>query len=226
MAGVMNEFAEAHDGFGYLIECVQHLPGLLTTVVPWLSGEQHKELVRKYRNRVDWCFIIKDRGAGSVTLDENGQAAHWYPFTDELDRRHVREAIVTSIRMHEAAGAQQIYSAGQPFAPWSRGEDLEAFVEKVNQIPIGPGVTSVFALHQMSSAKAGQRPADLSSRNPSGELHDTTGGLDRRRQRHAHLIRGEPLFVRDGARAPKRDEYACIPITLDCPGTVTGGVNG
>jgi choline dehydrogenase-like flavoprotein len=174
MAGVMNEFAEAHDGFGYLIECVQHLPGLLTTVVPWLSGEQHKELVRKYRNRVDWCFIIKDRGAGSVTLDENGQATHWYPFTDELDRRHVREAIVTSIRMHEAAGAQQIYSAGQPFAPWNRGEDLEAFIEKVNQVPIGPGGTPVFALHQMCSAKLGSDPR-TSVAKPNGELHDTTG---------------------------------------------------
>ncbi len=174
MAGVMNEFAEAHDGFGYLIECVQHLPGLLTTVVPWLSGEQHKELVRKYRNRVDWCFIIKDRGAGSVTLDENGQATHWYPFTDELDRRHVREAIVTSIRMHEAAGAQQIYSAGQPFAPWNRGEDLEAFIEKVNQVPIGPGGTPVFALHQMCSAKLGSDPRTCVAK-PNGELHDTTG---------------------------------------------------
>ena len=81
MAGVMNEFAEANDGFGYLIECVQHLPGLFTTVVPWLSGAQHKELTRKYRYRADWVFLVKDRGAGSVTLDENGQAMHWYPFT-------------------------------------------------------------------------------------------------------------------------------------------------
>ena len=65
MAGVMNEFAEAHDGFGYLVECVQHLPGLFTTVVPWLSGAQHKELTRRYRYRADWVFIVKDRGAGS-----------------------------------------------------------------------------------------------------------------------------------------------------------------
>jgi GMC oxidoreductase len=38
MAGIMNEFAEVDEGFGYLIECVQHLPGLFTTVVPWLDG--------------------------------------------------------------------------------------------------------------------------------------------------------------------------------------------
>jgi choline dehydrogenase-like flavoprotein len=174
MAGVMNEFAEVNDCHGYIIECVQHLPGLFTTVVPWLSGAQHKELTRKYRYRADWVFIVKDRGAGSVTIDENGEAAHWYPFTDELDRRHFREAAVTSIRMQEAAGAQQIFLAGQPFAPWQRGEDLEAFIDKVNQIPIGPGGTPVFSAHQMCSAKLGSDPR-TSVAKPNGELHDTTG---------------------------------------------------
>jgi choline dehydrogenase-like flavoprotein len=174
MAGVMNEFAEANEGFGYIIECVQHLPGLFTTVVPWFSGAQHKELTRRYRYRADWVFIVKDRGAGSVTIDENGQSVHWYPFTDELDRRNFREAAVTSIRMHEAAGAQQIFLAGQPFPPWKRGEDLEAFIEKVNQVPIGPGGTPVFSAHQMCSAQLGSDP-QTSVAKPTGELHDTTG---------------------------------------------------
>jgi hypothetical protein len=44
-----------------------------------------------------------------------------YPFTDELDRRYFREAAETAIRMQEAAGAQQIFLAGQPFAPWTSG---------------------------------------------------------------------------------------------------------
>jgi hypothetical protein len=174
MAGIMNEFAEVNDCYGYIVECVQHLPGLFTTVVPWLSGAQHKELTRKYRYRADWVFIVKDRGAGTVTIDENGQSIHRYPFTDELDRRHFREAAETSIRMQEAAGAQQIFVAGQPFPPWQRGEDLEAFIEKVNQVPIGPGGTPVFSAHQMCSAKLGSDP-QTSVAKPNGELHDTTG---------------------------------------------------
>ena len=174
MAGVMNEFAESNEGFGYLIECVQHLPGLFTTVVPWLNGAQHKELTRKYRYRADWVFIVKDRGAGSVTIDEDGQSTFWYPFNDELDRCHFREAAETCIRMHEAAGAQQIFLAGQPFAPWQRGEDLEAFIAKVHQIPIGPGGTPVFSAHQMCSAKLGNDPT-TSVAKPNGELHDVTG---------------------------------------------------
>ena len=46
MAGIVNEFAEVNDCHGYIVECVQHLPGPFTTVVPWLSGAQHKELTR------------------------------------------------------------------------------------------------------------------------------------------------------------------------------------
>jgi len=174
MAGIMNEFAEVNEGFGYIIECVQHLPGLFTTVVPWLSGAQHKELTCQYRYRADWVFIVKDRGGGSVTIDENGQSLHWYPFTDELDRRNFREAAVTAIRMQEAAGAQQIFLAGQPFPPWKRGEDLEAFIERVNQVSIGPGGTPVFSAHQMCSAQLGSDP-QTSVAKPNGELHDTTG---------------------------------------------------
>jgi len=174
MAGIMNEFAETDEEFGYIIECVQHLPGLFTTVVPWLGGASHKELTRKYRYRADWVFIVKDRGAGSVTLDGNGQSTFWYPFDDDLDRCHFRGAAVTCIRMHEAAGAQQIFLAGQPFAPWNRGEDLEAFIEKVNGVPIGQGGTPVFSAHQMCSAKLGSDP-QTSVAKPNGELHDVTG---------------------------------------------------
>jgi len=174
MAGAMDQFAESNEGYGYLIEGVQHLPALFASVVPWLSGEQHKELCQKYRYRSDFLVLLKDRGSGSVTIDDNGAAVHWYPFDDELDRRNFKEALITCIRMHEAAGAKEIFVAAQSMPPWQRGEDLEAFIEKVNQIPIGPGGTPVFCAHQMSSARLGSDP-QTSVANPAGELHDTPG---------------------------------------------------
>lgn len=174
MAGVVDEFAEVNEGFGYLIEGVQHLPALFATVVPWLSGEQHKELAAKYRYRSDFLILLKDRGSGTVTIDDNGRAVHWYPFDDELDRANFRHALVTCIRMHEAAGAREIFTAGQPLEPWRRGDDMEAFVERVNQIPIGPGGTPVFCAHQMSSARLGADP-EHSVADPAGQLHDTPG---------------------------------------------------
>jgi hypothetical protein len=76
--------------------------------------------------------VLADRAA--TTLDS---ALH--PVLDRV------EVEVTAIRMQEAAGAEQIFLAGQPFAPWSRGEDLEAFIDKVNEIPIGLGGTRLTA---------------------------------------------------------------------------------
>ncbi len=174
MAGVMDEFSEFKEGFGYLIEGVQHLPALFASVVPWLSGEQHKELNAKYRNRSDFLILLKDRGSGSVTIDDNGTAVHSYPFTDEVDRSNFRHAIATCIRMHAAAGAREIFAAGQPMPPWQRGEDVEVFIEKINAVPIGPGGTPLFSAHQMSSARLGADPR-TSVANPAGELHDTPG---------------------------------------------------
>ncbi len=174
MAGAMDEFAEFNEGYGYLIEGVQHLPALFASVVPFTSGAQHKELCQQYRHRADFLILLKDRGTGSVTIDDNGEAVHWYPFDDQLDRDNFKHAIVTCIRMHVAAGAQQIFVAAQAMPPWQRGEDLEAFIEKVNQIPIGPGGTPVFCAHQMSSARLGSDP-NTSVADPNGELHDTPG---------------------------------------------------
>lgn len=174
MAGAMDQFAESNEGFGFLIEGVQHLPALFATVVPWLSGEQYKELAKKYRYRTDFLVLLKDRGSGSVTIDENGDAVHWYPFDDELDRTNFRKALDTCIRMHDAAGAEEVFVAGQPIPAWKRGDDVEAFIERVNQIPIGPGGTPVFCAHQMSSARLGSDPT-TSVADVSGELHDTPG---------------------------------------------------
>jgi hypothetical protein len=83
MAG-SHERVRQVDG-GFAPSNASALPGLFTTVVPWLGGAQHKELTREYRYRR--LGVRRRRGAGSVTIGE--RSVHvLYPFTDELDRRH------------------------------------------------------------------------------------------------------------------------------------------
>ncbi|MCV7191728.1 GMC family oxidoreductase [Mycolicibacterium brumae] len=173
-AGVMNEFGVGAEEYGFIIEGVQHIPGLYTTTIPRLGAVAHKEIAQQYQHRADWVMLIRDRGAGRVTIDADGQAQHWYPFDDEADRANFRRGIATAIRLHAAAGARQIFAGGQRFAPWTRGEDLEAFIAAVDAMPIGPGGLPVFSAHQMSSAPLGADPA-TSVAAPSGELHDTAG---------------------------------------------------
>ena len=175
MAGIMNEFAEMDEGFGYIIECVQHLPGLFTTVVPWLDGAQHKELTRKYRYRADWVFIVKDRGAGT----RHDRRERSVDVLVSVHRR-TRPSPFPRGRGRRLSGCTRPQVRNRSFSPASRsrlgqrGEDLEAFIEKVNQVAIGPGGTPVFSAHQMCSAKMGSDP-QTSVAKPNGELHDVTG---------------------------------------------------
>jgi len=78
------------------------------------------------------------------------------------------------VRMHDAAGARQIYvlAAGMPV--WRPGDDLDAFIAEVKKIPLRAGGYKLFSAHQMGSCRMGSDPA-TSVANPWGELHDTAG---------------------------------------------------
>jgi choline dehydrogenase-like flavoprotein len=57
---------------------------------------------------------------------------------------------------------------------WSRGDDLEAWVDELDQVHIGAGGLFMGSAHQMGSARMGTDPA-TSVRRPTGELHDVDG---------------------------------------------------
>ncbi len=58
--------------------------------------------------------------------------------------------------------------------PWRRGDDLDAWIERLTAVPLGAGGQAVFSAHQMGTARMGTDPA-TSAANPLGELHDTSG---------------------------------------------------
>jgi choline dehydrogenase-like flavoprotein len=78
------------------------------------------------------------------------------------------------VRIHEAAGAREIVGSHLRAPDWTRGEDLEAFISKLNELPIAPREFVTFSAHQMGSCRMG-RDAATSVANPWGELHDTPG---------------------------------------------------
>src|ERR1700712_4010130 len=78
------------------------------------------------------------------------------------------------VRLHHAAGAEEIHVPSPDLEPWRRGDDLEAFVATVQAAPLGFGGIAVFSAHQMGSAHIGTDP-ETSVTRPTGELHDTPG---------------------------------------------------
>ncbi|MGV9714054.1 GMC family oxidoreductase N-terminal domain-containing protein [Gordonia sp. NPDC003424] len=174
-AGIMDEFAAGSDEHhAFLVEGVQQFPGLFASVTPWTSAAERKDLIGRYRSRADWVFITEDHGSGTVAIDDDGRSVARYPFDDEADRRTFHAAAGACIRMHAAQGADTIWVSGQPFAPWRRGDDVDAYIDRVQALPIGPGGLVAFSAHQMGSAALGADPS-TSVADPSGQLHDVRG---------------------------------------------------
>ncbi|GAA2700714.1 FAD-dependent oxidoreductase [Actinoplanes palleronii] len=173
-AALVNEFAAAEDGHGFLIESVQYSTGLGASAIPFSTGAGHKQVMAGYRGYASFIGLVRDRGHGRVTLDAAGETTAWYALDDELDVRNSRRAIEAQIRLHHAAGARGVRVLGHGLAPWTAGEDLEAYIARAREIPLRAGGAVLFSAHQMGSCRMGADPA-TSVADPRGELHDTPG---------------------------------------------------
>src|SRR5689334_5702425 len=107
-AGLCDEFADTGEGFGFLIETAQYAPGLIGSATPWINGADHKQRMEEFRYTGTLISLTRDRGAGQVIVDSNGESLPTYAVTDALDLENLRRGIEVQIRLHEAAGAHQI----------------------------------------------------------------------------------------------------------------------
>jgi choline dehydrogenase-like flavoprotein len=173
-AGLCDEFADTGEGYGFLIETAQYAPGLIGSATPWISGLDHKQRMEEFPFTGTFISLTRDRGAGSVGVDANGEAVPLYSVTDPLDLENLKKGIEVQIRLHEAAGAHQIGPLAEGAPTWRRGDDLEAFIAGVKRIPFRAGGYKLFSAHQMGTCRMGTDP-QTSVAGPFGELHDTEG---------------------------------------------------
>jgi choline dehydrogenase-like flavoprotein len=173
-AGLVDEFANVEGGYGFLVEGAQYTTGLAASAVPFTTAEDHKQMLSRLKYGATFIGLLRDRGAGRVTVDENGQATVWYSLADELDVRNTHRALEAQIRLHQAAGAQEIAALAEGLPRWRSGDDLDAFIERCRRVPLRAGGFRLFAAHQMGSCRMGKDP-NSSVASPDGELHDTPG---------------------------------------------------
>src|SRR3954449_940802 len=173
-AGLVDEFSNVEDGYGFLIESSQYAPGLAGSALPFKSAADHKQQMAEFRTGGSFIALIRDHGHGRVTLDETGQAVPWYSLTDPLDVRNYQRANEALIRLYEVTGAHTIAPLAPTLVRWRKGDDLEDFIERAKRLPPRAGGIQLFAAHQMGSCRMGSDPA-TSVANPYGELHDTPG---------------------------------------------------
>ncbi|WP_233554526.1 GMC family oxidoreductase [Deinococcus cavernae] len=171
---IMDEFQGRAGGYGFLVETIQYTTGLYAVAAPWFNAADHKERMAQQATAVSLIHLTRDRGAGQVTLDENGEPVITYSVTDPVDVDNYWLGQATVARILEAAGAHTIYPLTDRAEPWRRGEDLEAAIGEWRTLNIGQGGHPVFSAHQMGSARLGRDPR-TSVADPSGELHGVPG---------------------------------------------------
>ena len=173
-AGLVDEFSNVEDGYGFLIESSQYAPGLAGSALPFAGAEDHKTQMADFKYGGSFIALIRDHGHGRVTVDASGQAIPWYSLTDPIDVRNYQRANEAIIRLYEITGAHTIAPLAPTLLRWRRGDDLEAFIDRARRLPPRAGGIQLFAAHQMGSCRMGADP-QTSVANPYGELHDTPG---------------------------------------------------
>ena len=173
-AGLVNEFANVEDGYGFLLEGAQYTTAVAGSALPFSDGATHKQMMSRFKHGATCIALLRDRGHGRVTIDAAGMAVPWYSLTDELDVHNANKGIDAQVRLHEAAGAQQIVGLAAGAPSWRWGDDLDAFIARIQRIPLRAGGWKLFAAHQMGTCRMGTDP-QTSVAGPWGELHDVSG---------------------------------------------------
>ena len=173
-SGLVDEFADINDGYGFLVEGVQFTPGLTGSALPWTSAEEHKELFANARRGASFITLTRDHGYGRVDVDQNGEAVPYYDVADPVTVSTVHEGVAACARLHHAAGAAQMAYLANGLPMWRIGDDIDAFVERCHRQPLRAGGVKLFSAHQMGTCRMGSDP-QTSVAGPWGELHDTPG---------------------------------------------------
>ena len=175
-AAVVDEFDQGleGDGYGFLIEGAQYTTGLGGSAIPFTTAAAHREVMAGYANGSITINLTRERGGGQVLIDGDGQSMPLYSLDDPRDQANMHFGLEQQIRLHHAAGAQQIFALATGMPGWRVGDDLDAFIDRAHRIPLRAGGAKLFAAHQMGSCRMGDDPAE-SVANPLGELHDVPG---------------------------------------------------
>ena len=168
---IVDEHRDVVSGHGYLVETAHDHPGLIGMSVPWRSGRDHKLIMGRASQMAGFIAVQRDHGAGRVALDADGAAEVTYPLDDPVDRAVTRHAMRSLVRLHVAAGARAIIDLHPARDLWQRGQDVDGYVDRVADRPLGKGGRVLFCAHQMGSARMGTDPV-TSVATPDGHLHD------------------------------------------------------
>lgn len=167
------DFRRLPHGGGFLPECVILNLAFWASSMPWGNGVAHKRQALALARTSTWHAVTRDHGSGRVVLGTDGRAVVQWELRDARDLETARIANVELARLHEAAGAQSIFTFDPPGLRWTRGEEpFEIFLERLRRVDWRQAVA--YSAHQLCSARMGRDP-ETSVADGRGQLHDVEG---------------------------------------------------
>jgi choline dehydrogenase-like flavoprotein len=171
MSIVNDTYTRLHgSNFGAKLETPPTHPGLMSMVLPWLSGRQHHELMRQADHLGSFIVLTRDRDGGRVSIDKHGAPLIDYTLS-EFDRANMLEGVQAAARIHVAAGAHTVYLPHGTLPTLHVQGGVLQNPEVLAQLPHlswKPNHFGLYSAHQMSTCRMGGDAATHPLK-PSGE---------------------------------------------------------
>jgi len=157
------------DGYGVKYETAAIHPSLLVVFSPWRGSREHARMMEALPSSVPIGVLLRDRDGGEVRVDRDGNPIVRYRLSD-YDVGHVRRGVDGAAEIHEAAGAQRIFSSHSRDVSYAPGRDgsRARFAADADACGWDAGHCTYGSFHIMGSARMGGSP-ETSACNPRGE---------------------------------------------------------
>jgi choline dehydrogenase-like flavoprotein len=187
MSVVNDTFTRLHGtNFGVKLETPPTHPGLLAMVMPWLGGQQHRELLQAAGHLGSFIVLTRDRDGGRVSIDKHGTPLIDYALSP-FDRANMLEGVRAAAEIHVAAGAHTVYLPHGSLPTLHAEHGTVHNPEVLARLPHlswRPNQFGLYSAHQMSTCRMGGH-APTHPLRPNGET-----------------VEVQDLFVADGSAFP------------------------
>jgi long-chain-alcohol oxidase len=155
--------------YGVKYETTALQPVIAMAVMPWREPRDFRARMSQLKNTSAIGVLLRDRGAGHVTIDREGHPVSSYSLSD-FDRRHMQIGFRGAAEILENAGAMRIYSPHAKLCSYEPGKNgsIETFVGDMDAAGWGNAQLALFSFHIMGTARMGDSPG-FSATNPDGE---------------------------------------------------------